>query len=1257
MKKQLLTLTLLAACGQAMAQWTGMGTKADPYRIQNKEDLITLSEKAAEGETYEGKYFKVSDESTEFNFDHVTMDGTGSNFKPIQNFQGIFDGNRVVIKNMVIKGGDNVGLFGSISHATISNIIVESSCSFSGCVGVGAIAGTSADGSTITSCINFSKVTGGQSVGGIVGGGELLSISKCKNSGVVKSIKHPDLSIGIGDNVGGIIGNAVGPATWLEITDNINESDITGYGYSVGGICGAARQIKMTNNLNRRGTVQSQNTNQVGAVVGYVPIEGIRDFQSNYYYQNVVVKDGFSNVYQGRTPRGLKIMTTKTSSHFGDNEGVCLKQASFADAYIHGKTYYSGSYSSNENTAKDTGDKVYTVKMNGSKVALEEVPVDVIPAGQAVLVMSADDHTSLGCVIDETTGDFSSNILKGVDVATETSQFSGTVLALDGDNERGIVLSKFAGTLQAGQVFIVSDSETDEVVLVEGNRTSDVILFDDSKVESLCLGNWDTNHDGVLSKTEASAVTSLGTVFKQQNITTFGELKYFTGLTEIGERAFYECGNLTFLSIPESITSLAGWCLDATGLKTLHLPASVSNVNSHAIIENFDLEAITVDAANAAYQSIDGVLYTKDGTTLVAYPNKKGATYEVPDGVTTIGELAFYGTEVAEVTFPKTLTSIKSIAFQGCENLKKIELPKMVNAIDDWTFSYCSQLTDVYANMTAPSAIPNNVFTTNADAYATITLHVPADTKSLYESTEGWKKFKQIVEASGNIAFADAKVKEICITHWDTDGDGELSEAEATAVTTLGECFTGNEEITSFDELRYFTGLTTIDDYAFSECTALASVVIPSSVTTIGENAFALCYGMTAMTIPATVVTIKSDAFQGMISLTAFAMEDGNNNYCVENGILYDAEKTVLISCPAGKTGTIAVPATVTQIASTAFELCEGITSVNLSDGVSEIGEGAFLGSGITSINIPNTVTHIDNYAFTGCLSLTELQIGDHVQTIGDECFRYCPIKSVVIPASVSAIGEATFLGCTMLESAVINGSIKKMGTGFFGNCKKLTSVTLPATLEEIGDQAFAGCSALTTITLPEGLKKLCDEVFVECPLLNSVTLPSSLEEIGYFAFPGSMLGAWQPKYGNEGTVYRGVILTVGAGKGTVTAEVKTYGDVKLAIQIGSDDPQLFSRPEKGEVSVDYEVDKTTYVYIYAMTESSTGRALRASTEDAIPELYNLKVTRSSSTAIQQVESRQQPTVVYILSGRKVTSSQHLPKGIYIINNKKVVIK
>lgn len=125
-----------------------------------------------------------------------------------------------------------------------------------------------------------------------------------------------------------------------------------------------------------------------------------------------------------------------------------------------------------------------------------------------------------------------------------------------------------------------------------------------------------------------------------------------------------------------------------------------------------------------------------------------------------------------------------------------------------------------------------------------------------------------------NISFADAVVKALCIQHWDTDDDEELSMEEAAAVTTLGGVFRENKEIASFDELQFFTGLTSIDDYAFYKST-VQKVAFPETVTYIGEYAFSESSIGSELRIPGTVKEIKNYAFYSCRSLASVVLEEG----------------------------------------------------------------------------------------------------------------------------------------------------------------------------------------------------------------------------------------------------------------------------------------------------------------------------------------------------------------------------------------------
>jgi hypothetical protein len=235
-------------------------------------------------------------------------------------------------------------------------------------------------------------------------------------------------------------------------------------------------------------------------------------------------------------------------------------------------------------------------------------------------------------------------------------------------------------------------------------------------------------------------------------------------VTYIGDYAFYGCSSLTSIIIPDSVTNIGSFAFEyCNGLKSITIPNSVTSIGYSAF---FYLTVINVEDSNTAYSSVDGILFNKDKTTLIAYPRDRNGNYCIPDSVINIDYGAFFGSDLTSVTIPDSVTNIGNIAFAFCHNLTSIIIPNSVTSIGKCAFKSCSGLTSIIIpdsvtsigyhafegcssltsiiNLNAiPQHAPKFIFT-GIDTKNCV-LQVPANAVSIYKSTHKWKTFKNII--------------------------------------------------------------------------------------------------------------------------------------------------------------------------------------------------------------------------------------------------------------------------------------------------------------------------------------------------------------------------------------------------------------------------------------------------------------------------------------------------------------------------------
>ena len=375
---------------------------------------------------------------------------------------------------------------------------------------------------------------------------------------------------------------------------------------------------------------------------------------------------------------------------------------------------------------------------------------------------------------------------------------------------------------------------------------------------------------------------------------------------------------------------------------------------------------------------------------------------------------------------------------------------------------------------------------------------------------------------------------------WYQSRDSIKTVVIESGVTTIGD--SAFEDCSSLTSITIPEGVTTIGGRAFEDCTSLSSITIPESVTAIGDRAFDGCRSLISINIPGSVTTIGGRAFDGCRSLTDVSITDldawcridfadySATPMCYAKNIRLDGQKIVSVAVPEGVTEVKAytfygfkdliqatIPESVTSIGEYAFSDCSSLSSITIPEGVTTIGGSAFWScESLTSINIPEGVTSIGGSAFSGCSSLTSITIPEGVTAIGYRAFSGCSsLKDVSITdldawcridfadygATPMQYAKNIWLDGQKIVSVTVPEGVTEVKAYTFYGFQDLIQVTIPESVTAIGDYAFTLCTGLTGITIPEGVTTIGEGAFSGCRSLTSINIPEGVTTIGEYAF------------------------------------------------------------------------------------------------------------------------------------------------------------
>lgn len=495
----------------------------------------------------------------------------------------------------------------------------------------------------------------------------------------------------------------------------------------------------------------------------------------------------------------------------------------------------------------------------------------------------------------------------------------------------------------------------------------------------------------------------------------------------------------------------------------------------------FNATCINVSSDNPYFKSVDGVLLSKDGKTLVQYPtNNKATSYTVPSSVEIIGKDAFMGAKSLEqVIIHDNVKTIESRAFHGCEKLNDIKIGSGIETIGQNAFHSCG----IYNN--ASNWIGGILYVDNCAITYNESLPKSATIKNgtrliaefaFHDAPFEYVNIPETVKYIGEYAFCESELKSVVVPDSVTSlpyrAFGVCSNLESIVVgdgvKALHDSSINSNNLTSIkfgNSLEYIseTAMYTTafykdkNNYNGNEL-IVDNYLIDAEYTTNGTYH-----------IGKDIKCIAEGAFRSCSQITGFTVDKNNPNYSTdEYGVLFNKDKTVLVAYPSKLAlAEYTVPSTVKKIGEYAFSNSYStLTKLNLPEGIVEIGENAFFSNyTIEEVNFPSTLRIIGKSAFNYARKLESVDFSEGITFIDDYAFDDCrALKYVSIPDSVTEMGRSVFRRCSGLENVVVGSGLRELPMETFDSCNSLKTVTFNNTIDVVGDSSFPNEMPLTDI-------------------------------------------------------------------------------------------------------------------------------------------------------------------------------------------------
>lgn len=433
---------------------------------------------------------------------------------------------------------------------------------------------------------------------------------------------------------------------------------------------------------------------------------------------------------------------------------------------------------------------------------------------------------------------------------------------------------------------------------------------------------------GINAMTIPSTVTSIGdeaffgcgfsSIIIPESVTTIGNNAFFicnhlksvripSGIDTIQDFTFNGCKALSSVILSPGVTTIAPYAFrGCDSLVSITFPMSLNTIGEGAFYGCKSLNKFEIAKDHPSFTVVDGVLFTKDMSVLVAYPAaRKSANYIIPEGVTSIGEQSFVGcANLTSITIPSSVDSIEAGAFIGCGNLLTINIPDNVTSIGERAFQACASMTSIH--------ISEGVRYIGMGAF-------------IYCTSLTSVKIPMSVDSIGVGAFCFCS----SLAHFEVDNnnpfyavsDGILLSKNRSAIIAYPA---------AKKESHYLipVGISSIDENAFAGCSTLNYVTIPLGVRSINKCAFLGCSGLDSISIAASVDSIGERAFWGCKSLTSVTIPEG----------VHKIGRSAFHSCV--NLASVTIPGSVTSIGGQAFDNCKYLKEIHINASTPPVCDG-----------------------------------------------------------------------------------------------------------------------------------------------------------------------------------------------------------------------------------------------------------------------------------------------------------------------------